>query len=100
MKHDDLLELALEKLRWLRLPGMVTALPALLEQAKRDNATVLAMVDKLADAEKASRIKSAVNRRIQAARFPEINTIDGFDFGFDPARRKMRARYPLAAGWF
>lgn len=93
MKHDDLLELALEKLRWLRLPGMVTALPALLEQAKRDNATLLAMVDKLADAEKASRIKSAVNRRIQAARFPEINTIDGFDFGFDPARRKMRARY-------
>lgn len=93
MKHDDLLELTSEKLRWLRLPGMVEALPAVLDQAKRDNATVLATLGKLADAEKASRIKSAVNRRIQAAKFPEINTVDGFDFDFDPIRRKLRARY-------
>lgn len=49
---------------------MVEALPRLLEQAKRENATLLALVGKLADAEKSSRIKSAVTRRIRDARFP------------------------------
>lgn len=93
MKHEDLLELVLEKLRWLRLPGMVEALPGLLEQAKRENATLLALVGKLADAEKSSRIKSAVTRRIRDARFPEVNTVDGFDFDFDPVRRKLKTRY-------
>jgi len=93
MKDEDLLELVLEKLRWLRLPGMVDALPSILEQAKRDNTTFLAIVGKLADSEKASRIKSAINRRIREARFPEINTVDGFDFDFDSARRKLRNRY-------
>jgi DNA replication protein DnaC len=93
MKHDDLLELTLEKLRWLRLPGMVEALPSLLEQAKRENATLLALAGKLADAEKASRIKSAITRRVRDARFPEVNTIDGFDFDFDPIRKKLRSRY-------
>ncbi len=93
MKDEDLLELVLEKLRWLRLPGMVDALPSILEQAKRDNTTFLATVGKLADAEKASRIKSAIERRIRDARFPEINTVDGFDFDFDSARKKLRNRY-------
>ena len=93
MKHEDLLELVLDKLRWLRLPGMVEALPGLLEQAKRENATLLALVGKLADAEKSSRIKSAVTRRIRDARFPEVNTVDGFDFDFDPVRRKLKTRY-------
>jgi len=93
MKHEDLLELVLEKLRWLRLPGMVEALPGLLEQAKRENATLLALVGKLADAEKSSRINSAITRRIRDARFPEVNTVDGFDFDFDPVRRKLKTRY-------
>jgi hypothetical protein len=29
--------------------------------------------------------------------FPEINTVDAFNFDFDPARKKMRARYLDAA---
>jgi DNA replication protein DnaC len=36
---------------------------------------------------------SAVERRIRDVRFPEVNTIDAFDFDFDPARKKLRARY-------
>ena len=38
-------------------------------------------------------MRSAVARRVQGARFPEINTIDAFDFDFDPVRKKLRARY-------
>jgi hypothetical protein len=33
MKSEDVLALTLEKLRWLKLPGMVQYLPALLEEA-------------------------------------------------------------------
>lgn len=93
MNDDDLLQLTIDKLRWLRLPGMAQELSAILESAKRENLSALAIVSALGDAEKASRIKSAINRRIRDARFPEINTIDGFDFDFDPARRKLRTRY-------
>ena len=30
---------------------------------------------------------------MKGARFPEINTVDGFDFDFDPVRKKLKARY-------
>ena len=93
MKKSDLLALTIEKLQWLRLPGMARSLETLIQQASDQNLTVLDVVSRLADEEKSSRHKSAVERRIQAARFPEINTIDGFDFAFDPVRRKLKARY-------
>ena len=93
MKHEVDLAAVIAKLRWLRLPGMARALEALVERARKDNLTPLEIVDALCEEEKNSRIKSAVERRIRGARFAEINTIDGFDFGWDPARKKVRARY-------
>lgn len=82
-----------EKLRWLRLPGMARAVPELLARAARLNMTSLEIADALAEAEKQSRIKSAVERRVRGARFAEINTVDTFDFDFDPVRKKLRARF-------
>ena len=94
MKDDRTeLELLLEKLRWLRLPGMARNAEAILDGAARDNWTPLQSMNRLCDEERQSRINSAVKRRITDARFPEVNTIDAFDFDFDPARKKMRARY-------
>ncbi len=93
MKDDDLVQLTIDKLRWLRLPGMALTLQALLEQSAREKLSALEVVSRLADEEKASRIKSAVQRRINSARFPEINTVDGFDFDFDSVRRKLKACY-------
>jgi DNA replication protein DnaC len=90
---DASLEVLVEKLRWLRLPGMAAALPALLQRAAADNLTVGAVISRLCDEEKHSRIRSSVDRRIKDARFPEINTVDAFDFDFDPARKKLRTRY-------
>jgi DNA replication protein DnaC len=83
----------LEQLRWLRLPGMARALEAMLARVKKTNMTPLDIVGALADAEKASRIESAVKRRVYNARFAEISTLDNFDFSFDPVRRKAKARY-------
>jgi DNA replication protein DnaC len=93
MKDDDLLELVIEKFRWLRLPGMARRLKDIIERARAENLSALDDADRLADEEKASRLRSAVDRRIRDARFPEINTIDAFDFNFDNCRKKIRARY-------
>ncbi len=93
MKDDDVIALLIEKLRWLRLPGMAQTLPAVLALAAKDNLTVADVVHRLCDEEKQSRMRSAVDRRIKGARFPEINTVDGFDFDFDPCRKKAKARY-------
>lgn len=90
---DDSLDLLLQKLRWLKLPGMARLAATLLAQAAADNLTLLDVLHRLCDEEKASRLQRAVDRRIHAARFPEVNTVDGFDFDFDPCRKKARARY-------
>lgn len=93
MKSDDSLALLVQKLRWLKLPGMAQLVPALLDHAAKDNLTVPDVLHRLCDEERASRLKRAVDRRIQDARFPEVNTVDGFDFDFDTYRKKARARY-------
>jgi DNA replication protein DnaC len=87
------IDLIVEKLRWLRLPGMASGLPDLIRRAAVDNMTVEAVISALCEEEKHNRVRSAVGRRIKDARFPEISTIDAFDFDFDPARKKIRARY-------
>lgn len=92
-RDDDSLDLLVQKLRWLKLPGMAQLAPAVLAQAAKDNLTALDVAHRLCDEEKVSRLKRAVDRRIQDAHFPEINTVDGFDFDFDPVRKKLRARY-------
>jgi DNA replication protein DnaC len=93
MKDDDVIALLVEKLRWLRLPGMADAIPVIMARAAKDNLTVADVLHRLCDEEKQSRMRSAVDRRIKGAHFPEINTVDAFDFDFDPCRKKAKARY-------
>lgn len=90
---DDTIELLVQKLRWLRLPGMVAAVRELLARAAAENLSSADVLSRLCDEEKQSRLRSAVARRVRGARFPEINTIDAFDFDFDPVRKKLRSRY-------
>jgi DNA replication protein DnaC len=93
MKKEDELEQLLAKLKWLRLPGMMRALPGLLEKAAAENLTSTDVISRLCDEEKASRMKSAIDAKVKGARFPEINTVDGFNFDFCPVRKKLKARY-------
>jgi DNA replication protein DnaC len=90
---DDTLELLLAKLRWLRLPSMVACAPGLIEKAATDNLTLLEVLHRLCDEEKRGRLDRTVERLVKEAGFPEINTVDAFDFGFDASRKKLRARY-------
>ncbi len=93
MKDDDDIDLLLEKLRWLKLPGMARAVRDLFAEAAKKNLTPLDVANRLCDEEKKSRVEGAIKRRIHDARFPEVNTIDVFDFDFDTCRKKLRARY-------
>ncbi len=96
MKHrdnDPQFDLLIEKLRWLRMPGMAHALRPLLDQASQQNLTVADVLDRLCSEEMQSRQAAAVVRRIKDARFPQINTVDGFDFDFSACRKKIRGRY-------
>ena len=93
MKDDDDIDLLLEKLRWLKLPGMARAVRDLFAEAARKNLTPLDVANRLCDEEKKSRVEGAIKRRIHDARFPEVNTIDVFDFDFDLCRKKLKARY-------
>lgn len=90
---SDELDLLLQKLRWLKLPGIAKLVGTILEHAAKENLTTLDILHRLFDEEKQSRVRSAVDRRLRDARFPEINTVDAFNFDFDPARKKLRARY-------
>ena len=94
-KHDDSLVIAqlVEKLQWLRLSGMVAAVEEILDKASKENLTAADVVLRLCDEERQNRIRNSVERRIREASFPEINTVDGFDFDFSPCRKKLRARY-------
>lgn len=92
-RDDDGMELLIEKLRWLKLPGMARAVRELLAEAAKRNLTPLEVAHRLCDEEKKSRVDGAIKRRIHDARFPEVNTVDAFDFDFDPCRKKLKARY-------
>ena len=92
-KNDDELTLLLEKLRWLKLPGMARVAEEVLALAAKKNFTPMEVAQHLCDEEKKSRIEGAIKRRLQEARFPEVNTVDAFDFDCDATRKKLKARY-------
>jgi len=93
MNEDDKLALLIKKLRALKLLGMAEAVPEVLARALQDNITSLDVLDLLAEEERNGRSKRAVARRIKAAHFPEVNTVDAFDFSCRPARKRIKARY-------
>lgn len=93
MNDDEKLALLIRKLRALRLLGMADAVTDLLARAAKENITTLDVVDQLADEEGDGRRKRAVARRITDAHFPELNTIDAFDFSCAPVRKRIKSRY-------
>jgi DNA replication protein DnaC len=93
VNKDDKLALLISKLRALRLIGMADTVADILERAAKDNITTLDVLDQLADEERSGRRKRAVARRINDAHFPEVNTVDAFDFSSAPARKRIKARY-------
>jgi DNA replication protein DnaC len=84
-------------LKQLKLPTMLheyTTMASICQEERADYQTFLL---RLCERELADREKRAAERRIKAAKFPLIKTIDAFDFGAQPSLNKELVR-ELARG--
>lgn len=82
--------------RALKMPGVVRVYETLAREARDSKWTHEEYLHEVLTAELASRSDSAVRHRIRDARFPEMKTLDGFDFaaadGVDAAQVSRLAR--------
>lgn len=73
-----------QKLKHLRLSGMVEALPVRNQEAISSNLSFVEFLELLVEDELARRRDRLFKRRIKKARLPEVKTIAEFDFTFNP----------------
>jgi DNA replication protein DnaC len=89
-------ELILAHARALKMPGLVRSYETLARDARDSKWTYEEYLHEVLAAELASRADSAVRQRIRDARFPELKTLEGFDFsaaeGLDVAQLSQLAR--------
>ena len=72
----------------LRLGGMAVNLPIRYQEAKSHELDYLDFISNLVSDEYTRRQDNLLNRRLKAARFPAMKTLDEFDFDFNPAIKK------------
>jgi DNA replication protein DnaC len=90
---DTPLEHVVEILRKLRLPAFAADFQDLVDNDP-DTATLLAPhLKAMAKDELVGRFERTVKRRIQEAHFVRIQTVDSFDFDYNPSTRKLKKRY-------
>jgi len=73
-----------QKLRRLRLAHAATVFEAHHQQAIKDKAGYLEFLERLVDDELASRDQKGVQKRLRAAHFSVVKTLEEFEFGFQP----------------
>lgn len=73
-------ELVATQARSLRMPGLARVYDALARQAREEHWGYEEYLHEVLSAEQTSRNDSAVRHRLRAARFPEVKTLDTFDF--------------------
>jgi len=76
-------------LKHLRLPTIGAECEKVAAQAATDNADHLTYLLRLCELELLERDKRAAERRLKAARFPTLKTLDTFDFTARPSVNKM-----------
>jgi DNA replication protein DnaC len=73
-------ELVVAQTRTLKMPGLRRVFEALGRQAREEGWSHEEYLHEVLAAEQLSRDESAVKHRIREAHFPELKTLDGFDF--------------------
>ena len=76
-------------LKALRLPTIGTECEKVATQAAADNVDHLAYLLQLTELELLERERKAADRRLKAARFPTMKSLDNFDFTARPSVNKM-----------
>ena len=73
-------DLVRSRARTLKMPGLAKAFERIARQARDEGWTFEEFLDEVLAAEIDSRAESVVRQRIREARFPELKTLDAFDF--------------------
>jgi DNA replication protein DnaC len=73
-------DLVVTQARALKMPGVVRAFEAIARQAREEHWGYEEFLHEVLSAEQTSRRDSAVRHRLREARFPEMKTLDTFDF--------------------
>ena len=72
------------KLRYLRLSGMVQALPARTQEAVHHQLSHISFLELLVEDELARRRDRLLARRLKQAGIPEVKTLEDYDWSFNP----------------
>lgn len=73
-------DLVVSQARSLKMPGVARVLDELARQAREEHWGYEEFLHEVLSAEQSSRRESAIRHRLQEARFPEMKTLDTFDF--------------------
>ncbi len=92
-------ESLLTTLRKLRLSSLAQSLEVRLQEAAGHNLSHAEFLELIFQDELAVRSERSINRRIKAAGFRELKTLDHFDFAFNPSIKKKQI-FDLATGAF
>jgi DNA replication protein DnaC len=76
-------------LKVLRLPTVLAECEKVAQRAASDNVDHLTYLLQLSELELLERERRAAERRLKAARFPTLKTLEGFDFAARPSVNKM-----------
>lgn len=95
MKHRHLVD----HLKNLRLSGLIQTLDVRLQQARSERLDPMEFLELIVSDELERRKNRLLDKRLQKARFPQMKTLETFDFSFNPSipRRQI---YDLATGTF
>ncbi|MFQ5629605.1 MAG: IS21-like element helper ATPase IstB [bacterium] len=80
------------QLKSIRLSGMAQTLPMRLQEAQANELPHLDFLTALVTDELEKRKERLLARRLKAARFPMLKTLDEFDFAFNPGINKRQIR--------
>jgi len=86
-------------LRKLRLSGLAQSLDIRLQEAASHSLTHAEFLELIFQDEMAIRGERLIARRVKAAGFRELKTLDNFDFAFNPSIKKKQV-FDLATGQF
>lgn len=81
-RHQRLHELLLQDLAALKLTEVAETYREVLDEASRQNTSMLQVLATLIAAEVAARRQRALERRIRQAKLPPRKTLEGYDFTF------------------
>jgi DNA replication protein DnaC len=76
-------------LKALRLPTVLAECEKVAQRCAADNVDHLGYLQQLCELELVDRERRAAERRLKAARFPALKTLEGFDFAAQPSLNKV-----------